>query len=162
MFSVGDVVIYTTYGICRVADITEQNNNKFYLLIPLSEAKTRLSLPIDNPITKLRVHSLLPKDSIIELLNEIPFMEPYWIDKDNDRKNHFSEVIKSGDRRETIKVIKSIRQHIEDIKDKGRKLHATDKSDIKDAEKLLIDEFSYVLDIDRQQMEIMLNTELEK
>ena len=66
MFSVGDVVIYTTYGICRVADITEQNNNKFYLLIPLSEAKTRLSLPIDNPITKLRVHSLLPKDSIIE------------------------------------------------------------------------------------------------
>ncbi|MCR5349557.1 MAG: hypothetical protein K6E20_01050 [Acholeplasmatales bacterium] len=162
MFSVGDVVMYTTYGICKVADITEQNDKKFYLLIPLAEAKTRLSLPIDNPITQLRVHELLPKDTIIELLNEIPFMEPYWIDKDNDRKNHFSEVIKSGDRRETIKVIKSIRQHIEDIKDKGRKLHATDKTAMRDAEKLLLDEFSYVLDVDRQQMEIMLNTELEK
>lgn len=162
MYNIGDIVMYTIYGICKVEDITEMNGMKFYLLIPLSEQKTKISLPVDNPMTYKRVHPLMEKDAIIELLNEIPFMEPYWIDRDNDRKQAFSDIIKSGDRRETIKVIKSIRKHIIDIKDKGRKLHATDKQAMKDAEKLLLDEFSYVLNMDRCQAEIMLNTELEK
>ena len=52
--------------------------------------------------------------------------------------------------------------HIQDIKDKGRKLHATDETAMKDAEKLILDEFSYVLNIDREKLSVILNTELEK
>ena len=162
MFSIDDVVIYTTYGICKINNIIEYNGQKTYVLSPLGETKTEMKLPVESPLTKLRLFPLMEKNDIVELINEIPFMEPYWIDRDNDRKTKFSDIIKSGDRRETLKVIKCIRKHIIDIKDKGRKLHQTDKNCMKDAEKLLIDEFSYVLNIERNQMEIMLNTELEK
>lgn len=166
MFSIDDVVMYTTYGICKISDIIEMsfggNTNKYYVLHPLRECKTELTLPVDNPMTKCRLHPLLSENEINDLIHEIPFMEPYWIERDNDRKAKFGEIVKSGDRKETLRVIKCIKYHIYDIKDKGRKLHATDENAMKDAEKLILDEFSYVLNMDREKLSIIINTELEK
>ncbi len=166
MFSVDDVVMYTTYGICKISNIIEMsfggNSNKYYVLHPLRESKTELTLPVDNPMTKCRLHPLLSEGEINDLIHQIPFMEPYWIDRDNDRKAKFGDIVKSGDRKETLRVIKCIKHHIYDIKDKGRKLHATDETAMKDAEKLILDEFSYVLNMDREKLSIIINTELEK
>jgi len=166
MFSIDDVVMYTTYGICKISDIIEMSfggtSSKYYVLHPLRESKTELTLPVDNPMTKIRLHHLLSENEINDLIHEIPFMEVYWIDKDNDRKAKFGEIVKSGDRKETIRVIKCIKNHVIEIKDKGRKLHATDESAMKDAEKLILDEFSYVLKMDREKVSMILNTELDK
>lgn len=166
MFNIDDVVMYTTYGICKISNIIEMsfggNSNKYYVLHPLRESKTELTLPVDNPMTKCRLHSLLSENEINDLIHEIPFLDIYWIERDNDRKVKFSEIVKSGDRKETLRVIKCIKNHIQDIKDKGRKLHATDETAMKDAEKLILDEFSYVLNVDREKLSVILNTELEK
>lgn len=166
MFSIGDVVIYTTYGICKISDIIEMtlggSNKQYYILHPLTESKTELTIPVDNPITKIRLHALLSDSEINDLIHEIPFMEVYWIERDNDRKVKFGDIVKSGDRKETIRLIKCIRYHAHDIKDKGRKLHATDETAMKDAEKLILDEFSYVLGMERDKISVILNTELEK
>ena len=48
------------------------------------------------------------------------------------------------------------------LKGKGRKLHATDEAAMKDALKLILDEFSYVLDRDRLDLQNELNTVLTK
>jgi len=164
LFSKDEIVMYTTYGICRITDVFDMKlggmTKQYYKLVPLSEAKTELALPVDNPTTFKRLHPLLSKTEITEIINEIPYLEPYWIDRDNDRKNEFSDVIKSGDRKETLRVVKSIKKHILDIKDKGRKLHATDEQAMKDAMKLILDEFSYVLEKDRQELNAELDIEL--
>lgn len=166
MFSTGDIVMYTTYGICKISDIIEMSlggkKNQYYVLHPLRESKTELTLPVDNPMTKIRLHPLLSEGDINDLIHQIPFMEVYWIERDNDRKTQFGDIVKSGDRKETLRLIKCIKYHSHDIKDKGRKLHATDEAAMKDAEKLILDEFSYVLGIEREKMSIIINTELEK
>lgn len=166
MFSTGDIVMYTTYGICKISDIIEMSlggkKNQYYVLHPLRESKTELTLPVDNPMTKIRLHPLLSEGDINDLIHQIPFMEVYWIERDNDRKTQFGDIVKSGDRKETLRLIKCIKYHAHDIKDKGRKLHATDETAMKDAEKLILDEFSYVLGIEREKMSIIINTELEK
>ena len=166
MFSINDVVMYTTYGICKISDIIDMSfggkTNKYYILHPLSESKTELTIPVDNPMTKLRLHPLLSEGEINDLIHQIPFLDVYWIDRDNDRKVKFGEIVKSGDRKETLRLIKCIKYHAHDIKDKGRKLHATDESAMKDAEKLILDEFSYVLNTERTQLSIILNNEFEK
>ena len=166
LFSVEDVVMYTTYGICKINSIKEETfmgkTEEYYVLSPLNENNTEITLPVNNPMTSLRLHPLLSKDEINDLINEIPFIEPYWIERDNDRKVKFSDIIKSGDRKETIRILKSIKVHTIEIKNKGRKLHATDEAAMKDAEKLLLDEFSYVLDTSRDQMQLILYDALEK
>lgn len=166
MFSIDDIVMYTTYGICKISDIIEMSlggkKNQYYILHPLRESKTELTIPVDNPMTKIRLHPLLSENEINDLIHEIPFLEVYWIERDNDRKLKFGEIVKSGDRKETLRLIKCIKYHAINIKDKGRKLHATDESAMKDAEKLILDEFSHVLGIEREKMSIIINTELEK
>lgn len=166
MFSINDIVIYTTYGICKISNIKEETflgkKESYYVLHPLYEEKTEINLPVDNPMTKLRLCSLLSKDEINDILNQIPFLEAYWIERDNDRKIQFADKIKSGNRLEVINVIKSILNHIEEIKNKGRKLHATDESAMRDAEKLIVDEFSYVLELPKEEIRIKLYEQLKK
>lgn len=166
MFNVNDIVMYTTYGICKITSIKQETffgtTEDYYVLKPLNESNTEITLPINNPMTKLRLHPLLSKSEVNELINEIPFIEPFWIERDNDRKIKFSDIIKSGDRKETIRILKSIKVHTIEIKNKGRKLHATDEACMKDAEKLLLDEFSHVLEMERDQVQIILYDALDK
>ena len=156
MFKIGDVVVYTTYGICKITErisrVFNGNENEYFVLVPLSEAKTQLTIPVDNPITKARLHPLLCKDEIVSIINQIPFLESYWIENENERKRTFAEIIKTGDRIDTIKMMKSIRFHQASLKDKNRKLHACDEAALKDAEKLIIDEFAYVLEVDKNNI----------
>ncbi|MBQ9900222.1 MAG: hypothetical protein IJM36_03730 [Acholeplasmatales bacterium] len=166
MFQIGDVLVYTTYGICRVQDIISMNFNgtptKYYLLVPLSEAKTELTIPVDNPITNVRLHSLLSENEINEIINQISFLEPFWIINDNERKKKFNEIIKLGDRKNTLQMLKSIKKHQLSLKDKVRKLHACDEQVMHDAEKLIIDEFSYVLKKEKIDIYNIINEELLK
>ncbi|MGM9970233.1 MAG: CarD family transcriptional regulator [Anaeroplasma sp.] len=166
MFEIGDVVIYTTYGICKITEQISRNfngqDNDYFVLVPLSEAKTQLTIPVNNPITLARLHSLLSRDEIISIIDQIPFLEAYWVENDNERKKIFAEIIKSGNRIETIKLIKSIKNHQLSLKNKSRKLHASDEQSMKDAEKLIIDEFAYVLNIDKKELYNQFYEELTK
>ena len=161
MYQIDEVVIYTTYGICQIKEIREiaigDRTNRYYVLIPLFETNTELTVPIDNPITNLRLHKLLSKDEISNIIDHIPDLEPYWIENENERKKVFSDIIKAGNREETLKLIKSIRYHAIDIKDKNRKLHACDETHMKEAEKLIVDEFSYVLEKNKDDVSNIIN-----
>ena len=68
MFEIGQVVVYTTYGVCKINDITSMSfsgeNIDYYVLKPLKEAKTELTVPVDNPITLKRLHKLLTIDEV--------------------------------------------------------------------------------------------------
>ena len=166
MFQIGDVLVYTTYGICRVENIIEMNFNgsltKYYILVPLSEAKTELTIPVDNPITNSRLHKLLTPEEINEVINQIVYLEPFWIPNDNERKKAFNDIIKKGDRKDTLQMLKSVKKHQLSLKDKVRKLHACDEQVMHDAEKLIVDEFSYVLNKEKIEIYTLVNNELMK
>lgn len=156
MFNIGDIVVYTTYGICKITEKMSRmfngTNNEYYVLVPLNESKTQLTIPVNNPLTIARLHQLLSTNEINNIINQISYLETYWIDNENERKKEFAETLKNGDRLETLKMIKSIKNHQLSIKDKNRKLHACDEQVMRDAEKLIVDEFSYVLNIDRLEL----------
>lgn len=165
MLEINDIIIYTTYGICKIKDKITMNlngNNEYFVLVPLTDAKTEITIPTANQLIMSRVLPLLKKDEILTIINEIPFIDTFWIDNDNERKKEFSDIIKKGDRRQTLKLIKSIKSHQNGLKGKGRKLHATDEAAMKDALKLILDEFSYVLDRDRNDVLNELNIIFEK
>ncbi len=166
MFQIGDVVVYTTYGICRVENIIEMNFNgnltKYYVLVPLSEAKTELTIPVENPITMSRLHGLLSENEINEIIDEIPYLETFWINNDNERKKAFNDIIKKGNRKDTLQMLKSVKKHQLSLKDKVRKLHACDEQVMHDAEKLIVDEFSYVLKKEKIDVYNIVNENLLK
>ena len=165
MYKVGDVIIYTLFGICKITEETERpfngQLNKFFILEPLSNQKTKMTVPQDNPIILARLHSLLSIEEVNTLIQEIPFIEPIWIDNDNQRKREFSDIIKSGDQAKILQIMKSIYTHSLGLKDKGRKLHVSDEQCMKDGEKLILDEFSYVLNKDRNDLLIEIKAKFD-
>lgn len=156
MYKSGDIIIYTTYGLCRVDDIIERmfNNElrQYYILKPLNDPKASLQIQTDNPITISKIKNVLLPNEALDLIHQIPFIKPYWIDNENERKRHFSDILRTGSRHEMIGIIKSVNEHSKGLKDKGRKLHACDEQSCKDAEKIIYEELSYVLGIERNQI----------
>ncbi|MBE6138092.1 MAG: CarD family transcriptional regulator [Erysipelotrichaceae bacterium] len=157
MFQVGDTIIYTTYGICRIDDCVKKEFNgeikDYYILKPLNDSKASLQIQVDNPITREKLRSILSENEALELISNVPSIEPYWIENENERKRHFSTILRCGHRNEIIAIIKSIFEHSKGLKDKGRKLHACDEQYCKDAEKIIYEELAYVLKKEKREIQ---------
>lgn len=156
MFKVGDTILYTTYGVCKIRELTTMvfngANNEYYVLVPINESKTELTIPVNNPVVTSRLHPLLSKEKVEDIIKTIPDIKTYWIDNDNERKKEFTDTIKLGNREDTISIIKSIKKHQLSLIGKNRKLHSVDEQVMRDAEKLIFEEFSYVLDEPRNNL----------
>ena len=52
MFNVGDLIIYSTHGICQIDEVCEKTvlgvSRHYYVLHPLEDAKLTISTPVDN------------------------------------------------------------------------------------------------------------------
>lgn len=160
MLNINDVVLYTTFGLCTVKGEKEMSfggkQTHYYVLAPISNPKSSVTIPSNSELLMSRVLPLLDSNEINDIINGISFIEPIWIDNDNLRKAEFTEIIKKGDRREILKIVKSIKYHQVEIKTKNRKLHAVDEANMKDGLRLLSEEFSYVLDKEFNEMQDLI------
>ena len=155
MFKVNDYIIYGTTGVCKIIEIKKEKflgreEKKYYVLEPVYSKNTVIKIPVDNTTIKMR--EVLSKDYIEELINIIPNTETEWIDDDKLRSEHFKTVLKSGNCEELITLIRTIYLSKKDKKSIGKKLYKVDDEIMQAAEKLLNEEFAFVLDIDPKEV----------
>ena len=72
----------------------------------------------------------------------------FWIEDEDERKARCAAALADNDRETALALIKAIRIHRDRQFSIGKKLHVADERFLKDAEKLLREEASYVLDKD--------------
>lgn len=163
MLNIGQIVIYNTYGVCEVSEIIQKElggiSKDYYVLHPIYDNKVSVFLPLDNKDLLNRARPILTKDEINDVISSFPTQPLNWIDNENERKKTYSQIIKDGNRLELISIVKSIHNHKNILKEKKKKLHASDEQFFKEAETLLFDEISYVLNIERNSV---LNLILEQ
>ncbi len=157
MYKIDDAVIYGTDGICKIVDIAQRCFNgteqEYYILKPLTKNGSTIMIPTKNEMLVSRMRKLLTADEVNALIESIPSEQGLdWVDDDKQRKETYRRVLLHGDRSELIRLIKVIYEHGESQKKIGKKLHACDERFLSDAEKLLYDEFSLVLGIQREQI----------
>lgn len=152
MFRIGDTVLYGMDGVCTVTDITTRVFNKekmeYYVLTPVHNGRSTIYVPVGSPAAASKMRPVLNADEIRAILAALPQEAcTDWIADENARRTHFRSTLQAGDRREIIKMIKTIYLHGQAQKANGRKLHHADEVMMKDAEAVLYDEFAYVLGI---------------
>lgn len=157
MFSVNDTVLYGTDGVCTITDITTRLFGKkkaeYYVLTPLHQTGSVIYVPADSEVLLRKMRRVLSAEEIRTLIHDIPSEScGEWIADENARRTQFKAILQSGDRRELIRLIKTIYLHGQAQKQNGRKLHHSDEAMMKDAEKLLYNEFSYVLSIKPEEV----------
>lgn len=151
MFAINDSVLYGNEGVCLITGIVKKEFNSelidYYLLKPIYSPNSSIYVPLNNNTLINKIHPLVSTDEIIKLINLMPKEDTIWIEDDNNRREEYKKIISSGDRLHLMKLIKTLYLKREDLQNKRKKLLTSDDNFFKTAEKILYDEFAYVLDI---------------
>ena len=168
MFGVGDTVLYGTQGVCKIAE-TEQKRVRgeyvdYLVLRPVYDENSTIYIPADNETLTAKLRRILSAEEIYEMIHSMPDEETIWIDDDNQRKVQYQQIISGGDRRKLVRLIKTLHLRKVSQEKNGKKLHQSDEAILKQAEKLLHNEFALVLNIKPEEVLpfIMEQIEIEK
>lgn len=161
MYSIGEYISYGNSGVCEVIGTSEMAGQAAggsaricYILQPLHDRSCRIMTPVDN--TKVVMRSLLTKEQTRELLADIPEIEPIPNQSARQQELSYQKALYSGDCREWISLIKTLRGRIEMRKEKGKKITATDDRYFRAVTEKLTEEFSVVLGMDADKTKEML------
>ncbi|SEH71679.1 transcriptional regulator, CarD family [Ruminococcus flavefaciens] len=156
MYNIGDVVMYGTFGICKIASIEKRDfmgeENDYYILRHVYNEKNTFYVPVDNELAVSRLHKVCSKADVDELIGHMNAEAPIWIDNEIKRKEEYSRIIKEGNKHEIIRLIKTLYLRRKELYAEKKKLRSSDGSYLTLAENMLYEEFAYALDIDRSEV----------
>jgi CarD family transcriptional regulator len=151
MFSVGDTVSYGTQGICKIKEITDMAIGKiikrYFVLIPIQDERATVYVPTDNEKLLHNMRTVLSVEQINDLIDNAAQNPIDWIENDLARKEHCNNIIKSGDRAELMRLIEMLYLRREELKSTKKHFHISDEKYLREAERILHNEFSFTLNI---------------
>lgn len=151
MLKLNQTVMYGTTGVCTVDSIEDKKigkvKRKYYVLKPMAQATSTVFVPADNELLLSKVRELITKENIKEMLQVLPSKESIWIDDDSERKQSFGDIVMSGDRMACLTLLKTLIVRQKELSEKGKRLHLADERVLREVQRLINDEFSFVLGI---------------
>lgn len=155
MFCVGQTVLYGANGVCTVDEVTKKRIGKsimeYFVLKPVSTNSSTLFVPTSNQKLLSRIRRVLSKDEAKRILSDLPDRGE-WNDNKIERTDRFREIVSDGDSVELIRMIRLLRAHESEQMSKGKRLHILDERFLKEAEKMIGEEFSVVLNVSRDEI----------
>ena len=156
MFQKNDYVIYGSNGVCRIQEIGPLDipgipqERIYYTLVPYYKKDSQIFTPVDSSKNVMR--PLIQKACILQLLDEIPDLEPIWVKDEKQRETQYKETLRKCDCRELIRIIKTIYVRMQARIAEGKKITASDEKYFHLAEEHLYGEFAFILGIERDQV----------
>lgn len=158
MFKVGEIIVYGDGKIYTIVDKVERDygrGSQLYFELKQSDIyKDNKNTSVFAPISKVEENSryLLSKKEVLQLIDDFPKLEPFWINDCKQRKVVFHEYACSRDLRKTATLIKSIYFRNEELKDTNKSLTISDKMLMERLRYDLCIEISLVLKIDFKEV----------
>ena len=166
MFSVGDMVVYGTQGVCRIKEISVLKLGKvkgeYYILTPVAEERSAVYVPTNNEALLAKMRAVLTRAEVDELIASAADNHTEWISDDNGRKNHCDAVVKSGNRQELMQLVGMLYMRRESLRAQRKHFHNVDEQYLKVAERILHDEFAYVLGIAPEEVPEYIRQKIEE
>lgn len=155
MFKVNDTIMYGTQGVCTIVEITEKDfmgtKKEYYVLKPMNDKGATLFAPVAGKAGN-KMRRILTEEEVHALIQRMPEEETYWIQSENQRKETYKKIIANGDHTELIRMIKALHIHREKREAEGKHLYLSDERFLKEAERILCEEFQYVLKMGRDEL----------
>ncbi|MGG7143322.1 CarD family transcriptional regulator [Clostridium nigeriense] len=155
MFKKGDLVIYSSHGVCKIDDVCEKTisyvTKSYYTLHPMEDNKLSISIPVDND--KVSILELLTKEEAGTILESFKDEGVEWINIDKDRSEKYSEIIKKGNRTEIAKIVNTLMKEKINLESNGKKFHEKDKKMLSGIQNILFSELAFLLNTTSQEIE---------
>lgn len=152
----GDYVKYSQSGVCVIKEIRSMKclgkTQDFYVLKPINDSKSTVYVPVLNKELTEKMRYIMTKEEIDLLLKNIKLSEIVWIDDRKKRAQSFREILKHGSQHELISLVSCIYLKKNEFAENNKHLSATDENILSDAESIIENEFSFVLNLDRNSV----------
>ena len=165
MYQIGDTVMHPSEGVCRIEDIrpirfSGNQSRDYYVLRPSMEKSSGIIyMPIDRgDVILRRLHS---RQDILDMIHESGSYAGLWADDARTRKDRFTAILHEGNYAKMIQMIREIHGHNALRAAEGKKLSANDEHVLSDAQRLLHQEFSYVLHLSPEETVAFILRELQ-
>lgn len=155
-FNNGDFVVYAGYEVCKYAGTVEKcfddvNIVEYCMLLPVYSSNSSYYLPLEKRDEKIR--HLLSKSEIESIISQTKGQKLNWNNDKNARKLEFNQIIRSNDFEQIFMMLKTIYDERLVLEQKGRKLFSADEKAFNEAERLIRQEFSIVLDLKESEVD---------
>lgn len=155
MYQINDMVLYGVEGVCKITGKMVRRFGKEpveYYVLESCDQHTTTYVPTDNEALVSKMRRLLSADEINKIIEGMPSEETIWIEDSSARATRYAEILAGEDRREIVRLIKTLYLHKQSLKEQKRKMHISDERFLRDAEKRLYEEFGQVLGIGSDQV----------
>lgn len=164
MYQNGEFVVYGIHGVCRVLgkekQLVNRKRTEYLVLEPFNQNESKFYLPTQNPTAMGKLKAVLSRDELDALMSSEEIRQDCWIQEENLRKQHYRDLIGSGDRVALLRMVSSLYRYKDEQAAAGRKFHQCDDNFLRDAEKLLCSEISLVMELEPDQAREYLRNQL--
>jgi CarD family transcriptional regulator len=151
MFEIGNLVMYGIHGVCKIVDkelrTIDRKKMEYLVLEPVNQNSSRFYVPSGNPNAMAKLRRLMTRQELETLLVSGDIRQPCWIEDENLRKQHYRDLVSTGDRVALLRMLYTLYRHRESQLSSGRKFHLCDENFLRDAQRLIETEFAAVLQI---------------
>ena len=163
IFHVGDTVMHPSEGVCSIAELRRMDISSapqtYYILKPAAQkSSSTVYMPVARGNAVLR--RLLSRADILGLIHGSGEYAGLWIADSKQRKEAFARILSEGNYAKIIRMIFEIHQERMRREQEGRKPCASDEAILAEAERLLHQEFSYVLQMSADEVAAFVCSEL--
>lgn len=155
MLQVGDYVVSSANGICKIEEEVEQNwsgkKKTYFMLLPVKEKGTKLYIPIDT--AEQRIRKAMDYDEAEDFIDSLGSVLELKIENDKLRENEYKQAVYSGEPSRIASVIKTIYVRMQKRLVQGKKTTAIDERYLKTAVHMLHSELAYALGCEEEEVE---------
>lgn len=157
MYKIGDVFVYGANGACEITDIKEEKFARetkiYYILSPFFDSRETIFVPVDNEALTGKMKKVLSRDQVMEMIRSIPDTESIWDDNANTRREEYKKIISSADRKELIKLLKTLHEQKLKLEESGKNLSVSDEKYYRKAQNIIHSEIAMVLELEMKEVE---------
>ena len=151
MYSVNEKIHYGGSGVCVIQEIAMmrfgRTRERYYVLKPVYQNSSVIYVPVDNEVLVAKMRPVLSREEVDHLIESMDTIPTAWEEDPQARKACFDALLRSNECRSLIVIIKTLNAHRERRQADGKALHVADESYLREAQRLLYDEFAGALGI---------------
>ena len=165
MYQVNERIHYGGSGVCVIQEITTlrfgRSRERYYVLQPLHQNSSKIYVPVDNPQLVGKMRPVLSGAEVEELIAAMPSVPTEWIEDPQERKLRFDALLRSNDCRDLVVIIKTLLAQKKRRQAGGKTLHVSDEGFLREAQRLLYDEFAGALGLQPAEVHDYILQKLE-
>ncbi|GAB3053840.1 CarD family transcriptional regulator [Virgibacillus ainsalahensis] len=164
MFNVGDLIIYSTHGLCEIDDICEKTYNDvtrtYYVMHPVEDSRLTISTPVDSNQAVMR--TIMDKADAERIVQS--FQEPgvQWIEDARQRNKKYNSLVNTGDRKEISKVVNTLMRKEQEVYKNKLKMQIQDRKLLTSIQSIMFKELAVSMDTSFEKISDKINSMIKK